>query len=127
MAQGNSAVLCHTARNSTNPKIYKFLIKIKTPYLPGWCNLYRVALRSVSGWLLVRWCWCVLCGLLFSVWLVVLSWVQIQERTQEHTAGGCFVSDFFEKSCKKFFLGRKVGRRRNVYALTGSQGFIQAF
>ena len=49
----------------------------------------------------------------------VLVWVKIQVGTQEHTAGGCFVSDFLKNSCKKFFLGRKVGRRRNVYALTG--------
>ena len=119
MAQGNSTILYHTARNSTNPKFYKFLIKLKRHICPGWCNLYRVALRSVGGWLAVG-----SVVLVCSVWLAflcvpggVVMGTNTGTNARTHHRG-CVVSDFLKKSCKKFFLGRKVERRRNVYALT---------
>lgn len=69
-------------------KFYKFLIKLKRHIYPagvictGWRCVLLVGGCRVGG---AGVC-CVAVG--------VLVWVKIQVGTQEHTAGGCFVSDF---------------------------------
>ena len=137
MARRNSAAQCRAGRNSTNPgksekfSYWKYCNKIACIFsvlvalyrsgrwCPRWCYLSGLAVAGSAG---------VCCAACVPLVVLVLLWAggDLENNVQD-LARAVFCLGFLEKIGQKSFLGRKVGRRRNVYALTGSQDLIQPF
>lgn len=98
-----------------SPKIVPYLKKSEnSPVFRGSSNIQRLSYFRVSsvGWSLCDW-W-------RKLWAAGVPYLDIVRSSVEQ-GGRRFCC---KNHVKNFFFGRKVKRRRNLYALTGLQGFI---
>lgn len=115
MAQRNSAAQCQAGRNSTNSGksekiacIFSVLVALHCSgrWCPRWCYPLGLAVAGSAG------VCCAACVPL--VVLVLLCTGGERANEPQDLARVVFCTGFVEKIGQKSFLGRKVGRRRNI-------------